>query len=108
MAMRVEKTVPALGREVRVFELTVSEIRAWLAGAIEGDVDVVDQLLFEDVSLTELRKFTDLTEAEVDAAAPSELRAIKDFCKEVNRDFFVLRSRLMSVGAGALSSASSS
>ena len=101
MAMRVEKTVPALGREVKVIELTVSEIRGWLAevGAKKEGIDIADQLLFEDVALSELQKMTDLTAAEIDGAPPSELRTILAKCREVNSDFFALRSRLMTVGA---------
>lgn len=100
MAMRVEKTVTALGREVKVFELTVSEIRSWLAevGAKKENVDIVDELLFEDVAVSELRKMTDLTDVEI-GGAPSELRKVFAKCREVNSDFFALRSRLMTVGA---------
>lgn len=100
MALRVEKTIPALGREVKVRELTVAEIRRWLAdvGTPSGEIDVTDQLLFEDVALSELQRMTDLTAAEIDEAAPSQLCEILTLCREVNRDFFVLRSRLIAVG----------
>lgn len=99
-AMRVEKTIAALGREVRVRELTVAEIRRWLADVStpSGEIDVADQLLFEDVALSELQRMTDLTDAEIGEAAPSELRPILALCREVNRDFFVLRNRLMVIG----------
>lgn len=110
MAMRVEKTVPALGREVKVIELTVSEIRGWLAevGAKKEGIDIADQLLFEDVALSELQKMTDLTAAEIDGAPPSELRTILAKCREVNSDFFALRSRLMAVGQKLGAAASNS
>jgi len=108
MAARVERTVIACGREVRVIELTVGDIRAWLAGLsappADAGVDVVDQLLFEDVALAEIGRMTDLTADELADAAPSELAAILDCCREVNRHFFALRSRLMTAGTMAMDS----
>jgi hypothetical protein len=108
MAMRVEKTITAMGRDVKVRELTVAEIRQWLAEAQtmgDGDSpDVLSMLLFDELSLDELQKFTDLTPDEISEAAPSVLYEVKEFVKEVNSHFFVLRTRLMAVGIKALGS----
>lgn len=106
MAARVEQTVPACGRDVRVRELTVAEIRQWLAELsapkAEAEVDVVDQLLFEDVTVSEIGRMTDLSAEELAGATPSELDAIRARCREVNRHFFVLRDRLQTVGMAAM------
>ncbi len=108
MAMRVEKTIPALGRDVKVKELTVAEIRQWLAEAQAvgdgGSPDVLSMLLFDELSLDELQKFTDLTPDEISDAAPSVLYEVKEFIKKVNSHFFVLRTRLMEIGIKALGS----
>ncbi len=112
MAIRVEKTVPLMGRDVKVRELTVAEIREWLAKAQvsegDGSPDVVNMLLFKDLSLDELQEFTDVTPEEISGATPSQLEEVKEFCKKVNSHFFVLRTQLMEIGLEALGSKKSS
>jgi hypothetical protein len=112
MAMRVEKTVPFLGRDVKVRELTIAEIREWLAKAQvsegEGTPDVVTMLLFNDLSLDEMQEFTDITSEEISGATPSQLEEIKEFCKKVNSHFFALRAQLMEIGLQAMGSGKSS
>lgn len=112
MAMRVEKTVPFLGRDVKVRELTIAEIREWLAKAQvsegEGTPDVVTMLLFNDLSLDEMQEFTDITSEEISGATPSQLEEIKEFCKKVNSHFFALRDQLMEIGLQAMGSGKSS
>lgn len=102
--MRVVKTIQTLGRDVTVKELTVGEIRAWLADASAGasDGDVVSVVLFEEVTLADLLRMTDITADEISAAAPSELATLRESVKAVNRDFFSLRSRLERLGEMAL------
>jgi hypothetical protein len=102
--MRVVKTIAALGRDVTLKELTVGEIRAWMAdfGGNAGAGDVVDVALFEDATLDDLLMMSDLTAAEIAAATPSELAAVKDAAKEANRDFFSLRGRLAKLGEAVL------
>lgn len=102
--MKVVKTVDACGRKVTVSELTVGEIRAWLADASAGasDGDVVSVVLFEGVTLADLLRMTDITADEIAAAAPSELASLRESVKAVNRDFFSLRSRLERLGEMAL------
>lgn len=97
--MRVEKTVEALGRQVKIRELTVGEIRAWLAG-LETDnsnapADLVDLALFEDVTLADLRLMTDVTADEISTAAPSELAQLFAEARAVNAGFFGLRARML-------------
>lgn len=102
--MKVVKTMPAVGRDVTVKELTVGEIRAWLAAAAAGapDGDVVSVALFEEVTLDDLLRMTDITADEIAGAAPSELAELREAVKAVNRDFFSLRSRLERLGEMAL------
>lgn len=107
--MKVVKTVDACGRKVTVTELTVGEIRAWLAGmtaqeAGGGGGDVVSLALFEDATLDDLTRMSDLTDEEIAAAAPSELDAVLEKVREVNKDFFSLRARLEKAGEAALRS----
>lgn len=108
MLARLEKRVSACGRDVKVVELTVGDIRAWLAGLSAAKdaaaVDVVDQLLFEEVALSELGAMTDLSADELANAAPSELETVLAACREVNRHFFALRTRLMTAGTMAMAS----
>lgn len=118
MAARVEDTIPACGRDVKVKELTVKEIRAWFAreevrvkeqmekGASE--FDIVEEMLLRDVGLRDFLELTDLTKEEIDNAKPSELRAVMGKCKAVNDDFFVLRAKLLEIGLKALASGNGS
>jgi hypothetical protein len=100
--MRIVKTVPIGGRDVTVKELTVGEIRAWLADmGADGD-DVVSVALFEDATLADLSRMSDITAEEIAAAAPSELAAVLDMMRAVNKDFFSLRARLSKLGERAL------
>lgn len=95
--MRVTETVTLSdGGAVTVRELTVGEVRAWLAGlatAAEKSIDLVDTGLFE-IPLDELTLFVvgDLPAA--DALTQSEVRLLIDAAKRLNPDFFGLRTRL--------------
>ena len=101
--MRVVKEIDAFGRKLAVKELTVGEIRFWMAGVgAGGGDDVVSVALFEDATLDDLLMMSDLTAAEIADATPSELTAVKDVVKEVNKDFFSLRTRLAKLGEAAL------
>lgn len=108
MAARVETTVSVGGRDVTVIELTVSEIRRWLAELsapkADAEVDVVDQLLFGDVALSELMRMTDISNEALADATPSELDALRTRCREVNAHFFALRERLLALGTTAMAS----
>lgn len=88
-------TVELSGRTVHVRELTVGEIRNWLAN-VEASGDMVDLALFEEVSLTDLQRMTDLETLE--DLAPSQLRRIEAKAREVNGDFFGMRDRLAKIG----------
>lgn len=83
---------------VRVKELTVGEIRAWIRclaapAAPAGAVDVAGEMLFAEVRLDELAM---MAEGVDDGAwTPSELRQVLDVARELNPDFFDLRGRIL-------------
>jgi len=91
--MRITREIEVAGRRVQVKELTVGEIRAWLRD-LRTDGDGVDWALFEEVSLFDLYRMTDLTPDIAETLSPSELREILAAAKEINADFFGLRGRL--------------
>ncbi len=101
--MRAVTTIQVLGRDVSIKELTVAEIRQWLAEGwlsdIESSIDPVDVVLFDGWSIPELRRLTDLSVEEIDRATPSELEAVWEKAKGVNRIFFQMRDeRLAKAG----------
>lgn len=93
--MRVERVVDVAGREVRIKELTLGEIRAWFADASAGGGDVIDALLFDDFDPDALMRMTDLSQAELGEMTPTVLRELADKCREVNADFFAMRQRMV-------------
>lgn len=101
--MRVIREIDLGDKTVQVKELTVGEIRAWLkdSGMVSGDL--VDAALFEEFSLPDLLHMTDLTAAAIDELLPSDLQKVFAVVKEVNPDFFAMRSRALALGRAALS-----
>lgn len=93
--MRVAREVEIADRKVVVVELTVGEIRAWLASAQADGGDIVDALLFEEFDPDALVRMTNLSAADIDAMTPSELTELAGHCREVNRDFFAMRQRMV-------------
>lgn len=99
------------GESITVKELTVAEIRTWLKDlAVASNptpstepkpaksADILNALLFDDITFTDLLRITTITEQGIDACTPAQLRALVNKCKEVNSDFFVLRERLVALG----------
>lgn len=86
---------------VIVRELTVLQVRTWLAETISpnGQPDIVDQVLFSDCSLEDLQRMTSLTREQIDQLRPSELRQVIALCKEMNPDFFGFMGRLVKPAA---------
>lgn len=95
------ETVDTSAGPVTVRELTVGEIRQWLAGlatrATDAEVDVVGELLIEGFALSDLPLFID-AKADSGALTQSELRAIFEAARRLNADFFGLRDRLLQAG----------
>ncbi len=95
--MRVIREIDLDGKAVQVREMTVGEIRAWLASK-ENLGDVVDSLLFDEVALSDLPFLTSLVAADVDALTPSEIEKVLAVAKEVNAAFFVMREKTAALG----------
>ena len=96
----VHKTIEVAGVTVIVRELTVAEIRSALKmeesdGKTSANTDAVDMFLFEDISLPDICRMTDLTLEKMAEYKPSELRQAAEACREVNADFFALRGRVL-------------
>lgn len=99
--MRVERKVTVGDREVTVRELTIGEIRQWIAAAEqmpEPSPEVLATLaLLEDpedhLALLGVERMTDFTLAAVDSLPPSALHALLTACREVNHDFFGMLAR---------------
>lgn len=108
--MGADKTVEIGGRKVRIRELTVQEVRDWLRIVERGDVgkNPALALLLEDFTLFDLQSMTDVQEAELLRFTPTELAQINQYCREVNRAFFLLRDRMTAVGDELLQAETSS
>lgn len=95
--MRVIREIDLDGKAVQVREMTVGDIRAWLASkATLGDV--VDSMLFEEVALSDLTFLTDLTADGIDALTPGDIEKVLAVAKEVNAAFFAMRGRTAALG----------
>jgi uncharacterized protein YkvS len=101
--MRATREVVFGERRITVRELTVGEIRAWLAG-LEARVEklgAVDLLLVDDLSLPDLTVFCDLGPEDVEALTQSELAALTEAARELNPRFFSMLARLEELGRRA-------
>lgn len=96
--MRVITEIEVGDRKVQIKELKIGEIRAWLAGQTGGN-DLVDSMLFEEISLPDLLQLTNLTAADIDDIEPSLIDAkLLPKVKEVNPRFFSMRQRVAEMG----------
>lgn len=96
------------GVDVGIRELTLDEIRGWLAEveakmdappAVEaGSIRHTFSLMFDDIDIDDLLLLTDLTLDKLPGIAPSAIEAIYERAKAVNRRFFVMRGQLMALG----------
>lgn len=105
--MRVEHVVEVGGRSVRIVELTLGEIRAWLKSVTSGDGDVVDALLFSDFDPDAICRMTDLDAATLDEMLPSEVEAVAAECRKLNPNFFAMRQRMVETQRAFLAGISS-
>lgn len=106
--MRVIRELKLDGKVIgQVKELTVDEIRAWLAGKTGGE-DLVDAMLFEEISLSDIPVLTNLTADAVGALAPSEIDSLLPELKEVNARFFAMREKTAAIGRQILAEQSKS
>jgi len=86
---------------VTVRELTVLQVRAWLAEMVKPKEqhDIVDQAFFDECALSDLQRMTSLSSEQIDQLRPSQLREVIDLCKELNPDFFGFMGRLVKTAA---------
>lgn len=87
---------------VTVRELTVLQVRAWLAEInkpTEAEFDLLNEALFTDCAISDLKRMTSLTEEQINHMRPSELRKVIALCKELNPDFFGFMGRLVKTAA---------
>lgn len=99
--MRITREIELGGETVTVKELTVGEIRQWLAGlrARPESADLVDVALLADIHLDDLLLASDLDKDGLDRLTQSELRELLATVREVNPDFFGLRARLLAASS---------
>lgn len=105
--MRALRELEVGGRTIQVKELTVGEIRAWLASLGSGTADAVDLALFEEMSVGELALMTGLSRQDIEAMTPSELAELMAVAQELNTRFFGMRARLEEMGKRALAAPAS-
>jgi len=107
MADRNLGEVTVGGKKAVIRELTVSEIRAWLAAKSGPVIDVVDAFLFEDLALSDIPMMSDISADEIDNLAPSQIDDVIAKIKEVNPRFFEMQARIAAVGKAMLKPESS-
>ncbi|WP_322521150.1 hypothetical protein SR882_10270 [Guyparkeria halophila] len=95
------------GRRVEVKELTIAEIRSWLAELTERlersfdeeaasePVDLVDEHLLEDMTLDDLVRMTSLDHDGINELSQSAIDQIAATARELNPHFFGMRRRLL-------------
>ena len=102
--MRIEKTLPLSGGPVIVRELTVGDLRAWLADSGRYEAGSFIRTVFDDLLLTPLlgpdllpadvARFSDFDATKIDGYSPSEIALIANTIREVNGAFFVVQAGL--------------
>lgn len=92
-------------KEVVVKELTVAEIRSWLAEmSAMSEMDAISASLIEGVDFGLLGVMTDIAKPEIENMTPSQLQQVADACKERNRHFFTLWARIIDRANGVTQS----
>lgn len=107
--MRLTETIETGVGPVTVRELTVGEVRHWLASIATGvdlPSDVVGNLMFDGFAIEELTLFL-IGKPDYDALTQSEVHAIHAVAKRLNPDFFIFRQRLFRAGQTAAESTES-
>lgn len=72
---------------ITVREMTVQQVRSWLSEE-NPDEGLIDVAFFSDCSFSDLKRMSSLTDEQLDALRPSQLREVLAVCKELNPDFF--------------------
>lgn len=88
--------IPTEHRTVTVHELTVGQMREYLAQAESQRQVVLDpviDLLFDDCSLRDVVAMTDLELTDFDAMTPADIQQVINACRERNPHFFGMARR---------------
>lgn len=86
-------TAKAIGGKDIIFkELTVADVRAISASTRE--FNLLNESLFEELSLADIPLFTSLQASDIEGMLPSDLQKVIDTCKERNPHFFKMLTRL--------------
>ena len=106
--MAATKVVELAGVQVTVRELTVAEVRTWLAEIEAGvAVDPLGSMVFEDCSLDDLVRMSDATAEGMEALTYGELLPLRDACKALNPHFFRVRAAVQKVARASEAEAAS-
>lgn len=91
--MSASKQIDIGGRTVTVRELTVGEIRDWVTEIESGRkaIDVAGEFLFDDCSVDDLVRMSDMPRGAFDNLAPSQIDPIREAARELNPGFFRAR-----------------
>ena len=96
--MAAVRTAQVVDRTANVRELTFREVRDWLLAIETGEAaPIAYSLAFEDCGLADLANMCDLSLADLEATAPSDLTELKQVAKELNPHFFRVRAALAKV-----------
>jgi len=88
------RVVEIEGKDWTVRELTMAEIRAWLASLADAQHDALDVALVDGVHLSVVRLMTGMTEEQMAALLPSEIEQLVMAAKMANPGFFSMMGRL--------------
>ena len=84
--------------KVTARELTVAEVRTWLVEVEAGtEVDPLGSMIFDDCSLSDLARMSDVDPAALEGLTYGELAPLRAACKMLNPHFFRVRAALQKV-----------
>lgn len=99
--MSATKQVDVDGRAVTVRELTVGEVRDWVTEIESGGktIDVAGEFVFEDCSVDDLVRMSDMPREAFDDMAPSQIEPIREAARALNPGFFRVRAAVAAAQA---------
>ena len=96
--MPASRSVIVGTRAVTVSELTVGAVRDWLVEAESGGgEDPLHALALEECSLADLARMSDISAADLECYAPSDMADLIAAAKALNPHFFRVRAALSGV-----------
>lgn len=99
--MSATKQVDVDGRAVTVRELTVGEVRDWVTEIESGGktIDVAGEFVFEDCSVDDLVRMSDMPREAFDDLTPSQIEPIREAARALNPGFFRVRAAVAAAQA---------